>query len=149
MKKLATVGVVALSVVALTACSSETSKDVKTKVSQTVQKVKQKAEDKKEVAKVPLEYRTAVKKAQDYLSTVGMSKQGLEKQLVDFEKFSPEAAKYAVEHVKVNWNEQALKKAKDYVKNVSLSPEATRTQLIDFEHFTPEEAQYAIDHLEK
>ena len=44
-----------------------------------------------------------------------MSKQGIYNQLTsEFEKFSPEAAQYAVDNVKANWNANALEKAKSY-----------------------------------
>ncbi len=64
---------------------------------------------------VPTEYKSALKKAESYSRTMHMSKQGIYNQLTsEFEKFSPEAAQYAVDNVKANWNANALEKAKSY-----------------------------------
>lgn len=149
MKKLISLGLISLSATLLVACSnnSSSSSDAK-KDDKTVQSSKP-SEAKKEEPKIPMEYKTALTKAGQYLDTVGMSKAGLETQLIDIEKFSPEAAKYAVENVKADWNQQALKKGKDYVKTVAMSPEAVREQLVTFEHFTQEEADFAVANLDK
>lgn len=64
---------------------------------------------------------------------------------------SADAAQYAIDNVKVNWNEQALKSAKNYMKISPMSIEQLRDQLTSDagEKFTPEEAQFAIDNLDK
>ena len=67
-----------------------------------------------------------------------MSKESLRNQLVEFEKFSQEAANYAVDNANIDYKKQALEKAKQYQDTVSMSPEAIRTQLVDFEKFTLE-----------
>lgn len=149
MKRLLCLGVVLLSVTLLVACSSDSSGATDTKKDDKVEQSSKLSEAKKEEPKIPAEYKTALTKAGQYLETVGMSKAGLETQLVDFEKFSHEAAKYAVDNVKADWNQQALKKAKDYVKTVAMSPEAVRDQLVNFEHFTQEEADFAVANLDK
>ncbi|HEO1892439.1 TPA: Ltp family lipoprotein [Streptococcus agalactiae] len=148
MKKSLTIGLLTLSTVALVGCSNSSSVAPSTsKNDKTVQSTT--TSSSKEEKKVPMEYKTASTKAEQYLKTIGMSKLGLEKQLTEFEKFSPEAAKYAVDNVKANWNEQALKKGKEYVKTVAMSPEAVREQLVSFEQFTQEEADYAVNNLDK
>lgn len=80
-----------------------------------------------------------------------MSKLGVYDQLTSEygEKFSPEAAQYAIDNMKADWNANALAKAKDYQSQMNMSPEAIRTQLTSEygEKFTPEEADYAIQHL--
>lgn len=80
-----------------------------------------------------------------------MSKQGVYEQLTSEygEKFSPDAAQYAIDNMKADWNANALAKAKDYQSQMNMSPEAIRTQLTSEygEKFTPEEADYAIQHL--
>ncbi len=80
-----------------------------------------------------------------------MSKLGVYDQLTSEygEKFSPEAAQYAIDNMKSDWNANALAKAKDYQSQMNMSPEAIRTQLTSEygEKFTPEEADYAIQHL--
>jgi len=63
---------------------------------------------------VPREYKSALNKAASYANTMHMSKRGVYDQLVsDYgEKFSAEAAQYAIDNVKADWNANALAKAK-------------------------------------
>lgn len=100
---------------------------------------------------IPKEHKTALKKAQNYNDLMHMSKAGLYDQLTsDYgEKFSSEAAQYAIDNVNADWKANALEKAKEYQDLMSMSSEAIRDQLTsDYgEKFTPEEAQYAIDNL--
>lgn len=100
---------------------------------------------------VPAEYTSALNKAKTYSNTMHMSKKGLYEQLTADagEKFSAEAAQYAVDNVNADWNANALQKAKDYQSQQSMSPEAIREQLTSDagEKFTPDEANYAIQHL--
>ena len=108
-------------------------------------------EDKVE-EKVPTEYKSALKKAKSYSDIMNMSKAGIYNQLTSEygEKFSAEAAQYAIDNVEVDWKENALKKARSYQDIMSMSPSAIYDQLVSEygEMFTPEEAQYAIDNLE-
>jgi Host cell surface-exposed lipoprotein. len=80
-----------------------------------------------------------------------MSKLGIQKQLTSEygEKFSTEAAQYAMENIKADWNKNALFKAKSYQEDMSMSPESIRDQLTSEygEQFTAEEANYAISNL--
>ncbi|MGT2895726.1 hypothetical protein Javan174_0002 [Streptococcus phage Javan174] len=143
MKKLLSYSVITLSALALVACSSETStKETASSSSATEKVAASSSQD-----NIPTDYKTALKKAENYLDTIPMSKEGLRNQLIEFEKYSEEAAQYAVDNIKADWNEQALKKAKDYQETVAMSPEAIRTQLVDFEKFTQEEADYAVANL--
>lgn len=100
---------------------------------------------------VPAEYESALNKAASYSEMMHMSKAGLYDQLTSEygEKFSPEAAQYAVDNVQADWNANALAKAKDYQEQMSMSPEAIRDQLTSEygEQFTAAEADYAIQHL--
>lgn len=100
---------------------------------------------------VPAEYKSALKKAKSYSDNMHMSKQGIYDQLTSEygEKFSAEAAQYAVDNVVADWNANALAKAKSYQDSMSMSPEAIRDQLTSEygERFTAEEADYAITHL--
>lgn len=107
---------------------------------------------KKETApSVPTEYRSALTKAKQYSSMMHMSKQGIYDQLTSEygEKFSAEAAQYAIDHLKVDYNQNALAKAKDYQSQMNMSPEAIRSQLTSSsgEKFTQSEADYAVNHL--
>ena len=108
-------------------------------------------EDKVE-EKIPTEYKSALKKAKSYSDIMNMSKAGIYNQLTSEygEKFSAEAAQYAIDNVEVDWKENALKKARSYQDIMSMSPSAIYDQLVSEygEKFTPEEAQYAIDNLE-
>ena len=80
-----------------------------------------------------------------------MSKQGVYDQLTSEygEQFSTEAAQYAIDNVKADWNANALEKAKSYQDTMSMSPSAIRDQLTSEygEKFTEEEADYAIVNL--
>ena len=80
-----------------------------------------------------------------------MSKAGLYDQLTSEygEKFTEEAAQYAIDNVNANWKENALKKAKSYQETMAMSPSAIYDQLVSEhgEKFTEEEAQYAINNL--
>lgn len=100
---------------------------------------------------VTTEYKSALKKAERYSSTQSMSKARLYDQLTSEygEKFSKEAAQYAIDNVKADWKENALKKAQRYQSKQSMSPNRIYDQLTsDYgEKFTKEEAQYAIDNL--
>lgn len=109
-----------------------------------------KSEDKIE-DNVPTEYKSALRKAKIYSDTMSMSKASLYDQLTSEygEKFTVEAAQYAIDNLKVDWKENALKKAKIYQETMAMSPSAIYDQLISEhgEQFTAKEAQYAIDNL--
>jgi hypothetical protein len=100
---------------------------------------------------VPREYKSALNKAASYANTMHMSKRGVYDQLVsDYgEQFSAEAAQYAIDNVKADWNANALAKAKNYQNTMNMSPAAIRDQLTSEygEKFTQAEADYAIEHL--
>jgi hypothetical protein len=102
-------------------------------------------------AAVPVEHRSALKKAESYVDLMHMSKQGVYDQLTsDYgEKFSAAAAQYAVDNLKADWNAQALASAKNYQDTMHMSPSAIHDQLTSEygEKFTVAEADYAIAHL--
>ena len=80
-----------------------------------------------------------------------MSKKGVYRQLTsDYgEKFTPEAAQYAVDNVRADWNANALAKAREYQSTMNMSPARIHDQLTSSygEKFTEAEADYAIQHL--
>lgn len=82
----------------------------------------------------------ATRKAADYLKFTAFSRTGLIKQL-EFEKFTTDDATWAVDHVTVDWNDQAVKKAKSYLDMTSFSHPGLVDQLV-FEGFTPEQAEH-------
>lgn len=100
---------------------------------------------------VPAEYKSALNKANDYGNMMYMSKAAIYDQLTSEygERFSPEAAQYAIDNMVADRNSNALQKAKDYSNTMYMSKAAIYSQLIsDYgERFTPSEAQYAVDNL--
>ena len=80
-----------------------------------------------------------------------MSKVGVYDQLTSEygDKFSAEAAQYAVDTMDADWNANALAKAKSYQETMAMSPEGIRDQLTSEygEKFTAEEADYAVANL--
>lgn len=112
-----------------------------------------KQEEKPKEPAVPVEYKSALKQADTYANSMHLSKKGLYDQLVSEYggKFTPEAAQYATDNVKADWNANALSQAKTYQNDMHLSPAAVRDQLVS-EHggkFTEAEADYAIANLNK
>lgn len=103
--------------------------------------------------KIPREYVSALIKGQEYADRMYMSKKAIYDQLTSDsgEKFSSDAANYAIANIKANWNKNALQKAKDYQEEQNMSPDAIYDQLTSDsgEQFTPDEANYAIQHLNK
>src|SRR5690606_33110358 len=101
--------------------------------------------------KVPKEYESALSKAKTYSDMMHMSKRGIYDQLTSEygEKFTVEAAQYAIDNLKADYNANALSKAKTYQDTMSMSPAAIRDQLVSEygEKFTPSEADYAIQNL--
>lgn len=89
------------------------------------------------------EYQNALGSAESYLSYTAFSKEGLYEQLI-FEKYSDEAARYAVDNVSTDWKENAVKAAESYLSYSTFSKQELYEQLI-FEKYTDEEAQYAVD----
>lgn len=99
---------------------------------------------------VPTEYVSALNKAMTYSSLMHMSKVGIYNQLTSEygEKFSAEAAQYAVDNMTADWNANALAKAQEY-SDMNMSKAGIYDQLISEygENFTAEEAQYAVDNM--
>ena len=154
MKKILNLGLVCSTALLLAACgSSDTSakSDNATSSSVKTEQTTVSSSKAEEKPAVPAEYTAALKKAESYSKTMHMSKQGIYDQLTsEFEKFSPEAAQYAVDNLKADYNANALAKAKSYQDKMAMSPDAIKDQLTsEFEKFTPEEAQYAVDNLNK
>lgn len=84
--------------------------------------------------------KNALKKAESYLSFTAFSASGLAEQL-EYNKFTPEDAAWAVAHVKADWNEQAVKKAKSYLEFTAFSHAGLVDQLV-YNGFTPEQAEH-------
>ncbi|MEQ3549671.1 Ltp family lipoprotein [Pseudonocardia nematodicida] len=85
----------------------------------------------------------AIKSAESYLDYSAFSRQGLIDQL-EYEQFSTADATYAVDHVTVDWNEQAAKSAKSYMDYSSFSRGSLIDQL-EYEGFTAAQATHGAD----
>ena len=85
----------------------------------------------------------AVGKALDYIDYSAFSKKGLINQL-EFEGFSTADSEFAVDHIDVDWFEQAALKAAEYLDYSSFSRKGLIDQLL-FEGFTQDEAVYGVD----
>lgn len=94
---------------------------------------------------VSREFSNALKAAESYLSYSAFSQSGLKAQLI-YEKYPDDAAQYAVDNVKTDWNENALKAAKSYLDYSAFSDDGLREQLA-YENYTPEQIEYAMGHL--
>ena len=96
------------------------------------------------------EYSAALGKAKSYNSLFHMSKKRMYSQLTsDFDKFSNDAAQYAVDHLEADYKYNALFNAKNYRKLFNMSKSGLFNQLTSYiDGFTEEEANYAINHLD-
>lgn len=91
----------------------------------------------------------AIKAAENYLDFASFSKKGLIRQLSsDAGEGFPEAdARFAVNHIKVDWNAEAVEAAENYLDFSSFSRDGLIQQLTSpaGEQFTLEQATYAAD----
>ena len=96
------------------------------------------------------EYSAALGKAKSYNSLFHMSKKRMYRQLTsNFDKFSNDAAQYAVDHLEADYKYNALFNAKNYRKLFNMSKSGLFNQLTSYiDGFTEEEANYAINHLD-
>jgi hypothetical protein len=101
--------------------------------------------------KPSIEYLNALAKAKSYSDMMHMSKQAIYQQLTSEygEKFPADAAQYAVDNLKADYNANALAKAENYSETMNMSKLGIYQQLISEhgEKFTTDEAQYAVDNL--
>ena len=87
--------------------------------------------------------KNALKKAESYLKYSGFSRKGLIDQL-EYEGFEENDILFAVDNVKVDWNEECYEKAQSYLKHSSFSKQGLIDQL-EFEGFTDDQIAYAIN----
>lgn len=95
-----------------------------------------------EIANASLGEQNALSTAQDYLSVMGFSQQGLKEQLL-YEGYSDAEAEFALNHLTVDWNVQAEKVAKSYIDTMSFSRQGLLEQLL-YEGFTQEQAEHGV-----
>ena len=104
-----------------------------------------------ETTKPPLEslnenQAQAIQTAKDYLDTMHLSQTEL-LQMLSVENIDSEDAKFALEYLNIDWNQEARKKAKEYCKHkIGFSKVKLKAQLL-FDHFTEEEADFAVSHI--
>lgn len=103
-----------------------------------------KAKPTKTAPKLTASQEQAIGSAENYLDYTAFSRKGLIRQLSSFEGFSVADATYAVDHIKVDWNEQAAKSAKTYLELTHFSRKGLLQQLESFEGFTPRQAAYGV-----
>jgi hypothetical protein len=96
----------------------------------------------KPTPQVTAEQENAIGTAEDYLDYSAFSRSGLIGQL-KFEGYSTAVATFAVDHVTVNWNEQAYLKAQEYLDYSHFSRSGLIGQL-KFEGFTTKQATYGV-----
>lgn len=110
------------------------------------------AENPSNAENIPTEYKSALNSATAYSNMMHMSKAGIYNQLTSEygDKFSAEAAQYAVDNINADWNANALAQAKAYSDTMHMSKKGIYGQLISEygEQFTKEEAQYAVDNVD-
>ncbi|WP_432541952.1 Ltp family lipoprotein [Kineococcus sp. SYSU DK002] len=87
--------------------------------------------------------RNAVRQAESYLSFTSFSRSGLIDQL-EYEGFSTADATYGVDHVAVDWYEQARKKAASYLEFSAFSRQGLIEQL-EYEGFTHDQAVHGVN----
>lgn len=94
------------------------------------------------------EYKSALEIAELIFYTKDISKRDLHNLLTsEPNPFSPEAAQWAVDNMKADWNANALEMAKSY-RQEGMSREEIYSYLISDEvGFTEKEAEYAVSHL--
>lgn len=98
------------------------------------------------------EQKNAYESAKNYVNLMAFSKQELIDQLTSeyADDFSEEDAQWAVDHLDVDWKEEALESAQNYIDYMSFSQQGLYDQLTSEygSRFTDEEAQYAIDNVD-
>ena len=149
-KKVKNVGIIFGVIVGIAVGCSNTENTTTNEVTASNQKI----EESKEVEdNVPMEYKQALKSAQNYIDVMAFSKQGLYDQLTSeyADKYSDEAAQYAIDNVKADYKEEAVEAAQNYLDTMSFSKEGLKDQLTSqyADKYTEEEAQYAIDKVYK
>jgi ABC-type lipoprotein release transport system permease subunit len=92
--------------------------------------------------------KNAVESAKNYVDIQAFSKKGLIQQLSSSagDGFPRADARFAVNHIHVDWNEQAVKSAREYLDTQSFSKSSLIQQLSSSagSGFTPAQAQYAV-----
>jgi hypothetical protein len=109
---------------------------------------KNEAKPKKKAPKYNADQRAAIDAAQDYVDMLPFSKAGLIDQLSSEygSQFALEDAKFAANHIKVNWKQEAVEAAEGYQELMPMSRDGLHDQLTSEygDQFTDAQADYAI-----
>lgn len=120
----------------------EPKEEAKQEIEQPKVEIKEEIKQQPEQDLLTLSQKNAVREAESYLSFAPFSRVGLIKQL-EFEGYSNEDATYAVDHVKVDWNEQCAKSAEHYLDFMAFSRSGLHDQL-EYEGFTEAQIEYGL-----
>ena len=109
-------------------------------------------QDEKTDDNISVDYKNALRAAQNYSDLMHMSKGDIYDQLTSeyADNFPADAAQYAVDNVDADFKENALASAKNYIETLGFSIQETR-ELLSSEYggqFTEEEVEYAMSHFE-
>lgn len=93
----------------VTEASTNKSAETNASIESATETIKENDED----GNIPTEYKSALKKAKSYSDMMHMSKAGIYNQLTSEygEKFTAEAAQYAIDNVEADWSKQCIKKS--------------------------------------
>jgi len=131
------------------ACSSDTSGTTSNSSGSSSSSGSQGASSTKQQPELTAEQQNAVDAANNYLSMSAFSKKGLIEQLSSEagDGFPRKAAKFAANHVDVDWNAEAVKAARNYLDMTSFSKQGLIDQLSSSagDGYTLSQATYAVD----
>ena len=95
---------------------------------------------------LPIEKRSAIEVAQNYLLTMPFSPSGLYDQL-RFEGFSEEDSQFAIDHLIVDWDEMCYETAVSYITNVGGFSKKSLSHQLEYDGFTKKQAKKAVKRL--
>lgn len=84
----------------------------------------------------------AIGAAESYIAMTAFSRKGLIEQL-EYEGYATADAEFAVDHIAVNWREQAARAAEAYLDMTSFSRQGLIDQLV-YEGYTRKQAEYGV-----
>jgi hypothetical protein len=92
----------------------------------------------------PVSQQNAVRAAKGYLDVMAFSREGLIRQLVQFDGYSTADATFAVDSIPVDWQEQAARAAQGYLDVMPFSGDGLLDQLTSFDGYTYAQAAYGL-----
>ena len=95
---------------------------------------------------LPIEKRSAIEVAQNYLSCMPLSPNSLYDQLL-FEGFSEEDSQFAIDHLIVDWDEMCYETAVSYITNVGGFSKKSLIHQLEYDGFTKKQAKKAVKRL--